>query len=261
MPSPKTCSWRGLSSDDVITIAHITDCPTVTVHAGKCYQALIDSGATISLVSHSTYKQIEDCYKTPIQPTTAKLNTADGSPMTILRSTALHLHIADFKFTHNFIICNQQPDTELIFGINIQKKFSLSYSWDKDQQCYIQRNSRFLALTHATLQGTTIGTVKSTLKVPPRHNGVVPIKISGPLITTETAHFITDDSTPKGRDPNINILDSIHKIKNRSTINVIISNYPNKHLTFHKGKYIGHLEPLEHDNADPREMYQANSIT
>ena len=34
-------------------------------------------------------------------------------------------------------------------------------------------------------------TVKSTLKIPPRHNGVVPIKISGPLITTETAHFIT----------------------------------------------------------------------
>ena len=46
-----------------------------------------------------------------------------------------------------------------------------------------------------------IGTVKSTLKILPRHNGVVPIKISGPLITTDTAHFITDDSTPKERTP------------------------------------------------------------
>ena len=44
----------------------------------------------------------------------------------------------------------------------------------------------------------TIDTVKSTLKIPPRHNGVVPIKISGPLITTHTAHFVMDDSTPKG---------------------------------------------------------------
>ena len=57
------------------------------------------------------------------------------------------------------------------------------------------------------LTETTIGTVKSTLKVPPRHNGVIPIKISRPLITTDTAHFFMDDSTPKGRDPNINILD------------------------------------------------------
>ena len=119
MPSPTTHSQRGLPSEDIITIAHIMDCPTVTVHAGKHYQALIDSGATISLIRHSTYKQIKDCYKTPIQPTAAKLNTADGSPMTTLGSTALHLCIADFKFTHNFIICNQLPDTELIFGIDI----------------------------------------------------------------------------------------------------------------------------------------------
>ena len=145
MPSPTTHSWRGPPSNDIITIAHITDCPTVTVHAGKCYQALIDSGAAISLIRHSTYRQIDDCYKTPIQSMPHKLNTADGSPMTTLGSTALHLHIADFKFTHNFIICNQIPDTELIFGIDIQKKFSLSYAWDKDQQCYIQRNGRFLS--------------------------------------------------------------------------------------------------------------------
>ena len=43
------------------------------------------------MIRYSTYKQIEDCYKTPIQPSAAKLNTADGSPMTTLGSTALHL--------------------------------------------------------------------------------------------------------------------------------------------------------------------------
>ena len=179
MPSPTTYSQRGLPSDN-ITIAHITDCPTVTVHAGKCYQALIDLGAIISLTRHSTYKQIDDCYKTPIQSTSAKLNTADGSLITTLGFTALHLCIVDFNFTHNFIICNQLPDTELIFGIDIQRKFSLSYTWDKDHQYYIQRNGRFISFTHATTQKATIGTVKSTLKIPPRHNGVVPIKISGP---------------------------------------------------------------------------------
>ena len=181
--------------------------------------------------------------------------------MSILGCTALHLCIADFKFTHNFIICNQLPDTELILGIDIQKKFSLSYAWDKDHQCYIQRNGRFLSFTHTTTQKATIGTVKSTLKIPPRHNGVVPIKISGPSITTDTAHFIADDNTHKGKDPNINIIDGIHKIKDRSTVNVIVSNYTNKHLTFHKGKYIGHLEPLEWEPIDQGTSHQANSIT
>ena len=147
MPSPTTDSHRGLASDNTIIIAHITDCPTVTIHAGKCYLALIDSGAAISLIRHSTYKQIDDCYKTPIQSTAAKLNTTDGSPMTILGPTALHLCIADFTFTQNFIICNQLPDTEFILGMDIQKKFSLSFAWDKDQQCYIQRNGKFLSCT------------------------------------------------------------------------------------------------------------------
>ena len=42
---------------------------------------------------------------------------------------------------------------------------------------------------------------------------------------------------------------------------VLISNYTNKHLTFHKGKYIGHLELIELDSSDQGETHQANSIT
>ena len=116
---------------------------------------------------------------------------------------------------HNFIICNQVTQHGAYFSIDIQKKFSLSYTWDKDKQCFIKQNGKFLTFTYVNTQKATIATVKSTLKIPPRHNGVVPIKISGPLITTHTAHVVMDDSTPKGRDPNINIIDGIHKIKDR----------------------------------------------
>ena len=76
------------------------DCPTITVHARKHYKALIDSGAAISLIRYSTYQLIGNSFKTSIQPTTTKLNTADGSLMTALGMTALHLRIADFKFHH-----------------------------------------------------------------------------------------------------------------------------------------------------------------
>ena len=118
--------WGGPLAEETITVVHIMDCPTITVHAGKWYKALIDSGAAISLLRYSAYKNIEDSCKMPIQPTTAKMNTADGSPMSALGMTALHKRIAKFKFTHNFIVCTQLPDTELIFGIDIQKTFSIS---------------------------------------------------------------------------------------------------------------------------------------
>ena len=38
----------GPNTEETITVAHIMDCPTITVHAGKQYKALIDSGAAIS---------------------------------------------------------------------------------------------------------------------------------------------------------------------------------------------------------------------
>ena len=131
----------------------------------------------------------------------------------------------------------------------------------RDKNCYIQWNGKFLVFTHANTHTATIVTLKSTLKIPPRHNGVVPIKISGPLITIQMAYFLTDDSTPKGRDPNINIIDGIHKIRDRISVNIHVSNYTNKHLTFHKGENIGHLEPAVLDSTDQKDIYHANSVT
>ena len=207
---------RGPNTQEAITVACIMDCPTITVHAGKHYKALIDSGAAISLLQYSTYQHIGDIFKTPIQSTTAKLNMANGSPMTALGMTALHLRIADFKFTHTFVICNRLPDMEIIFGIDIQKKFSLSYAWDKEKNSYVQRDDKFLMYTKNYEQKATIGTVKSSLKILQRHNGVIPIKITGPVIEGHMAYFITDDNSTKGGAPNINIINSIHNIKGKT---------------------------------------------
>ena len=51
----------------------------------------------------------------------------NGLSVTALGMTVLHLRIADFKFTDNFFICNRLPETETIFGIDVQKKFFIIY--------------------------------------------------------------------------------------------------------------------------------------
>ena len=90
----------------------------------------------------------------------------------------------------------------------------------------------------------------------------MPIKINGPIIEEHMAYFITDKNTSKGKDPNIYIISSIHKIKGKTSVNVLVSNYTNKHLTFHKGEYIRHLEPAAMDDTtiEQRETHQANSV-
>ena len=91
----------------------------------------------------------------------------------------------------------------------------------------------------------------------------MPIEISGPIIKTHVAYFLTDDNTPKGKDPNINIIIGIHKIKGKTSVNVLVSNYTNKHLTFHKGEYIGHLEPavMDANTIEQKETHQTISVT
>ena len=71
------------------------DCPTITVHAGKHYNALTDSGVVISLIRYSTYQLIDNSFKTPTQLTTTNLNMTGRSPMMALGMTALHLRIVD----------------------------------------------------------------------------------------------------------------------------------------------------------------------
>ena len=188
----------GPEAADTVTMACIMDCPTITVHTGKYYEALINSGAATSLIRYSTYQHINNSFKTPIQLSTAKLNTAHGLPMTALSMTASHLRIANFKFTHNFVIYKRLPDTELLFGIAIQKKFSISYAWDMAKNCYIQRDGKLLTYTRKCEQKATIGIVKLILKIPPRHNGAVPIKITGQTIKEHMASFIIDEDSTKG---------------------------------------------------------------
>ena len=77
------------------------------------------------------------------------------------------------------------------------------------------------------------------------------------------AFFITNDNSTKEREPSINMINGIHNIKGKTSVNILVSNYTNKHITFNKGGYIGCLEPTITDNTttDQAETSSANSVT
>ena len=76
-------------------------------------------------------------------------------------------------------------------------------------------------------------------------------------------YFISDENSTKGKDPNINIICGIHGIKGKTSVNVLVSNYTNKHIKFNKGEYIGCLEPTITDNmpSDQPVTHPTNSVT
>ena len=53
-------------------------------------------------------------------------------------------------------------------------------------------------------------------------------------------------------------MNGIHNIKGRTTVNILVSNYSNKHITFNKGEYIGHLGNInEEKHSQPHENSDA----
>ena len=80
-------------------------------------------------------------------------------------------------------------------------------------------------------------------------------------MTGHTACFISSQESTEGKDPNINIVNGIHNIKGRSSVNILVSNYSKKHVTFNKGEYIGHLENVdEEENSHPHENSDAHTM-
>ena len=78
------------------------------------------------------------------------------------------------------------------------------------------------------------------------------------------AYLISDQDSKKRKDPKIHIINGIHNIKGKTYVNVLVSNYTNKHITFNKGECVGHLEPpiedMQQIPEDP-ESQTTHSIT
>ena len=116
-----------------------------------------------------------------------------------------------------------------------------------EKKCYIQKDGRLFTYTRNYEHKTNVAVVKSALKILPRHNGIIPMKIKGHVNKGQMAHFISDQDSKKGKDPNIHIIDGIHNTKGKIYVNILVSNYTNKHINIKKGEYVGHLEPSIED--------------
>ena len=124
----------------------------------------------------------------------------------------------------------------------MQKKYSLSFSWDSDKQLLIQRDGSFFTYTRNCEQQHNIAVVQSPFKIPPRYNGIIPITIKGHNLKAPVGYFISNQHINRGLDPSIHVIDRIYNIKGKSTLPILTANYSNKHVMFNKGQCIGHIE-------------------
>ena len=204
----------------------------------------MDSGAAVSLIHLQAYKLMPDTLKTAITlpGELETLTTADGSPMHIVGHATITIHLKNLPVTHHFIIVESLM-TDVILGIDFQREYRISYDWDEDKRCYIRYKGHFLCYTEDMESGINRVSIAKTIRIPPKHNGVISVSIKGHDIKNPTACFIGSQYT----DTDVKLIDGVHNILHNTTLQVLFINNSNHHVNFPKGMKIGHLEPLIDD--------------
>ena len=87
--------------------------------------------------------------------------------------------------------------------------------------------------------GINTVSIAKTIRIPPKHNGVISVSIKGHDIKTPTACFIGSQYM----DMEVRLIDRVHNILRNATLQVLVINNSNQHVNFPKGMKIGHLEP------------------
>ena len=125
-------------------------------------------------------------------------------------------------------IYDKLSDTDILYAIDIQKRYTLYYSWDADKQLFIQKEGLFLTYTRNCEQQHNIPVMKFPLKIPPRHNGITPVTINGHYLKAPVGYFIHNQHLNRKLDSNIHVLDGIYNIKGKLTLCILVANYTHK---------------------------------
>ena len=166
------------------------------------------------------------------------LTTADSSPMHIIGHATITIHLRNLRVTHHFIVVESLM-TDVILGIDFQRKYRISYDWDDDKRCYIRYKGNFLCYMEDMESGINRVSVAKTIHILPKHNGAISVSIKGHDIKTPTACFVGSQYT----DTDIKLVDGVHDISHNTTFQVLVINNSNHHVNFPKGMKIGYLEP------------------
>ena len=101
--------------------AHIDgdpNCPQLKLNTnGKSLNAVLDTGAKVSLINKQLFDQIPRKYKTALHPSILKLVAANMSKIDNARVSDITFQLGNTTFTHKFVV-SKSLGKEILLGID-----------------------------------------------------------------------------------------------------------------------------------------------
>ncbi|VDI22073.1 Hypothetical predicted protein [Mytilus galloprovincialis] len=206
---------------------------------GRKAKMLIDTGATVSLIS----KQIFDSMHSHVlSPMDREILTANGSPLVLFGKTIIDIELNGYVCSNIAVVADLQIDG--ILGIDFQR----------NQDCVINLtrgsiwvNGRETRLHFEGQIGCYRVSVAQTVQLPPRSEVMVPGTVRGPVLPNQQVGIV--EPTQEFVDTNKGLLGRI-LVKNQEKVPLRFMNLSDETQTIHEEKDtpVGYSQNIQSKN-------------
>ena len=240
----------------VVSVGTTTDASVpIQVGNSKC-NALIDTGATKSVISESYYRDL--MLPTPKQVYNIDVRSASGNRLKTMGITECTFSLGNQPYTYNFLVC-KDLSRPIILGLDFLRANRIGTDWSDTGKFVLQQKNLVLVESLETyITGPRIYT-KNHIEIPGRTLAVLNVTVEVRKEHWNKDFYVKANRLLINEYPNLIAIPTLHIVRNAQNpvIPYVLVNLSTDQVYLPKRKLLGQLIPTENDNTNvfPETVY------
>ena len=237
--------WKHIKGYVTVVSVGTTTVASVPIQVGhsKC-NALIDTGATRSVISENYYRSL--MLPTPKQVYNIDVRSASGNRMKTMGMTEYTFSLGKQPYTYNFLVC-KDLSRPIILGLDFLRANRIGTNWSKTGKFVLQKkNTVFVESIETYITGPRIYT-KNHINIPGRTLAVLNVTVYIRKEHRDTNFHVKANRLLINEHPNLIAIPTIHNVRNvqNPVIPYVLVNLSTESIYLPKIELLGQLIPTE----------------
>ena len=231
----------------LLSVGTTTDA-SVPIQVGNSeYSALIDTGATRSVMSESCYKNL--MLPTPKQVCNIDVRSASGNRLKTIGMAECTFLLGRQPYTYNFLVC-KNLSRPMILGLDFLRTNRIRIDWSQTGKFVLHHKEKVLVESLETyITGPRIYT-RNHIDIPGRTLAVLNVTVDVRKEHCNTSFNVKANKLLINEYPNLIAIPTIHNVKNvqNPVIPYVLVNLSTESVYLPKRELLGQLIPTDTDN-------------
>ena len=241
----------------IVSVGTATDAAVPIQVGNSKYNALIDTGATRSVMSESCYRNL--MLPTPKQIYNIDVRSASGNRLKTIGMTECTFSLGKQPYTYNFLVC-KELSRPMILGLDFLRSNRIGTDWSQSGKFVLHQKEKILVESLETyITGPRIYT-KNHIDIPGRTLAVLNVTVDIRKEHCDTSFNVQANRLLINEYPNLIAIPTIHNVKNvqNPVIPYVLINLCTESVYLPKRTLLGQLIPTDENNNIVPETIYAN---